>query len=165
MKNTDTSQQYIILAHSRETFDALMTAAKLMGHQAHISILAPMTMEAAGLPGDGASVEAANSAAPRGFSVARYVSTLHHKAKVENIRVNGEPLSPKRAKLLKAVQSAGKVGIRANEVIKKYRIDHGTLSSSMRWLRDHTADGADKPLVIAQEDDERVLNGAAQPTA
>jgi hypothetical protein len=154
--------QYVLVTENRETFGKLLEAMKLIGRQEEVQVFAPV---------DGAQVADATEIAhdrpsrrrkkQRGFKLARYFTTVHHKANLANLRVNGEPLSEGRIKVLEALHDAGKVGARAREIIKKHKLNEGTVQQTLHWLRNHTPDGADKPLVIAAEDAPTVVETSA----
>jgi hypothetical protein len=65
---------------------------------------------------------------------ARYYSKLHPNTSIDKLE-----LSPVRKRILKAVHKTGKDGAREKDIRRVTRIDHGTFSSAMKWLRD-TAD-------------------------
>jgi hypothetical protein len=67
-----------------------------------------------------------------------YFSTLHHKAKPENVKHEDAPLSETRLKVLKAVHDAGKhTGVRSKDILKKTKLPHGSVQQTLHWLRAH----------------------------
>lgn len=73
---------------------------------------------------------------PRIGRRAVYFSTLHHKAKPENVKHEDAPLSETRLKVLKAVHEAGRsTGIRSKDILKKTKLPHGSVQQTLHWLR------------------------------
>ena len=176
-------ETFSLITSNKDTFDQLLAAVNLIGKQDDVVVMVPYEA-ALGTP-DGlmrangetllslppmreVAHEANGGGQTRGMSVARYRTTIHHRMKPENILVNGEPISDQRLKVLRAVQAQYKTGVRASEIIKKHKLPHGTVQNALNWLREHQADHAQgKPLVVAEEDDPRVLgreagNGASE---
>ena len=180
--STGYKDTFSIITSSKDTFDQLFAAVNLIGKQDDVIVMVPIetfrapdgvilaTGEAAPMHNREIAHEsngaAAQSQQSRSLSVARYRTTIHHRMKPENILVNGEPISDQRIKVLKAVQAQYKTGIRASEIIKRFKLPHGTVQNALNWLREHQADHAQgKPLVVAEEDDPRVLGREASSGA
>ncbi len=159
-------QAYGIVTDNRETFEKVVQALKLLGREDEVTKLIPAanSIEPEAAPHDssnGHNGGSSGSTRVRAFTTARYYSTLHHARNPKNVRVNGEPLSRHRLRVLNAVQQSGKLGVRAKDVIERYRLKHGTVQNALAWLRQHQPDDANKPLVIAAEDEQQQQHTAA----
>lgn len=76
----------------------------------------------------------------RRFRVARYYATLPRGKQIDDLA-----LSDQRKRALRPVMDAGKKGTRANDVIVKSGLPHGSVQQALAWLRAHG-------LVDARED-------------
>jgi hypothetical protein len=178
--NAKSKDTFSIVTSSKDTFNQLLAAVNLIGKQDDVVVMVPYDTSFGAPDGlmlasgeatergktrdvahesNGAGQPTQQSQQSRSLSVARYRTTIHHRMKPENILVNGEPISDQRLKVLKAVQAQYTTGVRASEIIKKHKLPHGTVQNALNWLREHQADHAQgKPLVVAEEDDPRVLH-------
>lgn len=92
----------------------------------------------------------------RRYKVARYFSKLHHKAKVEKVRIEDQELADVQKKVLVTIHSAYTQGVRAKDIIKKAHLSHGAVQSTLSWLRE-------QKLVEARED--KLKTSSKQPAA
>ncbi len=71
-----------------------------------------------------------SSLSRRRFRRAIYRSKLHHKASIKKLH-----LSETREKVMTAVHSTGKVGIRTRDIIAKTKLKNETIQQTLDWLR------------------------------
>lgn len=62
----------------------------------------------------------------------RYISTLHHRAKVEKLN-----LSPVRTKVLETIHDASPAGVLSRDIITRAKLPHGSVQQTLHWLRAH----------------------------
>ena len=112
----------------------------LAGSEAVVYILVPVvrTMaqdRVAGRQIDATAIVAADGNGATGHrlaKVARYTSTLHHKADPGKL-----PLSDTRVKVLRVLHREGKRGLLARQIQTKAGLTHGAVQSTLAWLRAH----------------------------
>lgn len=81
---------------------------------------------------DVTAAPAPSSGSHRGFARARYKSAVHHKAKVEKL-----DLAPKQKRVLKVLHANYRTGLVARDIMRKARLPHGSVQSTLNWLRAH----------------------------